>query len=54
MIPDPGRLEISNKEKAICNVLGSEPRHIDVISREAGKASQNLFGILLDLKLKAE
>jgi DNA processing protein len=52
MITDLGRLEINNEEKAICNVLGSEPRHIDVISRETGIAPQKLSGILLDLELK--
>jgi DNA processing protein len=52
MILDLGRLEINNEEKAICNVLGSEHRHIDVISRETGIASQKLSGILLDLELK--
>jgi DNA processing protein len=52
MITDLGRLEINKEEKAICNVLGSEPRHIDVISRETGIASQKLSGILLDLELK--
>ena len=47
-----GGLEINNEEKAICNVLGSETRHIDVISRETGIASQKLSGILPDLKVK--
>jgi len=52
MVADPGGLEINNKERAICHVLGSEPRHIHVISRDTGIASQKLSGILLDLALK--
>ena len=52
MVTDLSRLEINNEEKAICNVLGSEPRHIDIISRETGIAAQKLSGILLGLELK--
>jgi len=52
MVTDLSRLEINNEEKAICNVLGSEPRHIDSISRETGIAAQELSGILLGLELK--
>jgi hypothetical protein len=29
MVTVLGGLEINNKEKAICSVLGSDPRHID-------------------------
>ncbi len=52
MVTVLGGLEINNKEKAICSVLGSDPRHIDVISRDTGIASQKLSGILLDLAMK--
>jgi len=52
IVTNLGGLEINNEEKAICNVLGSEPRHIDIISRETGIASQKLSGILLGLELK--
>ena len=52
MVTDLAGLEINNEERAICNVLGSEPRHIDLISRETGIASQKLSGILLGLELK--
>jgi DNA processing protein len=52
MITNLSGLEINNEEKAICNVLGSEPRHIDIISRETGIAAQKLSGILLGLELK--
>jgi hypothetical protein len=49
MVTDLSGLEINNKEQAICNVLDSEPRHIDIISRDTGIAVQKLSGILLGL-----
>ena len=52
MVTNREGLEINNEERAICNVLGSEPRHIDVISRETGIAAQKLSGVLLSLELK--
>jgi DNA processing protein len=52
MITDLSGLEISSEEKAICNALGCEPRHIDMISRETGLAPQKLLGTLLALELK--
>jgi DNA processing protein len=52
MVTDLSGLEINDKEKAICKALCSEPRHIDLISRETGIAPQNLLGIMLSLELK--
>jgi DNA processing protein len=49
---DPPGLEINEQEKAICKALCSEPRHIDLISRETGLAPQDLLGLLLGLELK--
>ncbi|MGO9378451.1 MAG: hypothetical protein ACLP29_07845 [Dissulfurispiraceae bacterium] len=49
----PYGLEINNEEKAICNVLDSEPRHIYIIFRETGIAAQKLSRILLGLELKS-
>lgn len=46
------RLEINDEEKAICNILGSEPKHIDIISREAGMQAGRVLGILLGLEIK--
>lgn len=45
-------LEINDEEKAICNILGSEPKHIDIISREAGMQAGRVLGILLGLEIK--
>ncbi len=47
-----GGLEITNEEKAICYVLGSEPKHIDLIIRETKMPPARLLGILLDLEIK--
>ncbi|MFA5354708.1 MAG: DNA-processing protein DprA, partial [Thermodesulfovibrionales bacterium] len=48
----PCGLEITAEEKAICNSLGQEPRHIDLIARETGTPLSQLLGILLDLEIK--
>ncbi|HAK88932.1 MAG: DNA protecting protein DprA [Nitrospirae bacterium GWB2_47_37] len=45
-------LEITGEEKAICNILGSEPRHVDEIARETRIPSAKLLGLLLTLELK--
>lgn len=45
-------LEISDEEKAICNVLGSDPRHIDTIARETNVMPSRLLGLLLNLEIK--
>ncbi|MDI6727433.1 MAG: DNA-processing protein DprA [Thermodesulfovibrionales bacterium] len=45
-------LEINDEEKAICNLLGSEPKHIDIISREAEMHAGRALGILLGLEIK--
>lgn len=45
-------LEISDGEKAICNILGSEPKHIDLIAREIKMQPARLLGLLLGLEIK--
>ncbi|HMK60580.1 MAG TPA: DNA-processing protein DprA [Dissulfurispiraceae bacterium] len=45
-------LEINDEERAICSVLGSETRHIDIISRETGIAAQKTSAHLLALELR--
>jgi DNA processing protein len=45
-------LEINDEEKAICSILGSEPKHIDIISREAGMQAGKVLAILLGLEIK--
>lgn len=45
-------LEINDEEKAIFNILGEEPKHIDNISRELNIPIAQLSCILLNLELK--
>lgn len=45
-------LEITGEEKAICNILGSEPKHVDEIARETRIPSAKLLGLLLGLEIK--
>ncbi|MDI6800692.1 MAG: DNA-processing protein DprA [Thermodesulfovibrionales bacterium] len=45
-------LEINEEEKAICNILGTEPKHIDIIAREIKMPSSRLSGLLLGLEIK--
>lgn len=47
-----GRLEINDEEKAICNILGSDSKHIDNIARELGIPAARLSGLLLGLEMK--
>ncbi|MFO0751874.1 MAG: DNA-processing protein DprA [Thermodesulfovibrionales bacterium] len=47
-----GQLEISGEEKAICSILSSDPKHIDLIARELGISPAKLSGLLLGLELK--
>jgi len=52
IVTNLGGLEINNEEKAICNVLGSDRRDIDIVSKETGIPAQKLSLILLGLDLK--
>ncbi len=49
---NPNGLEITDEEKAICNILSSEPKHIDAISRETKIRTSRLLGMLLGLEIK--
>ncbi len=46
------KLEITDEEKAICNILGNEPKHIDIIVRETSMPTAKLSGLLLGLEIK--
>lgn len=45
--------EISDEEKKVLNALGSNPVHIDTISRSLNLASNRLLAVLLDLEMKS-
>ena len=47
-----GQLEINGEEKALCSILSSDPKHIDVIARELGMPPAKLSGLLLGLEIK--
>ncbi|MBI5187706.1 MAG: DNA-protecting protein DprA, partial [Nitrospirae bacterium] len=49
---DKARIEVTDEERNICNVLTGEPKHIDIISRESGMPASRVLGILLSLELK--
>ena len=46
------RLEINDEEKAICNILGRDSKHIDHIVRELKIPAARLSGLLLGLEMK--
>ncbi len=51
-VPTSAQLEINDEEKAICNILGSDSKHIDHIVRELKIPAARLSGLLLGLEIK--
>ncbi len=51
-VPASVQLEINDEEKAICNILGSDSKHIDHIGRELKMPAARLSGLLLGLEIK--
>jgi DNA processing protein len=49
---EKAKIEITDEEKKLCNLLSGEPRHIDSISRESGLPTSKVLEILLSLELK--
>jgi DNA processing protein len=49
---DKVKVEVTEEEKNLCNLLSGEPKQIDIISRESGLPSSKVLGILLGLELK--
>jgi DNA processing protein len=49
---DKIRIELTDEEEKICNLLSGEPKQIDIISRESGLPASKVLGILLGLELK--
>jgi len=46
------KIEVTDKEKNLCNFLSGEPKHIDIISRESGMPTSKVLELLLGLELK--
>ncbi|MEW6213939.1 MAG: DNA-processing protein DprA, partial [Nitrospirota bacterium] len=49
---EKSKIEVTDEEKGLCNLLSGEPKHIDIISRESGLPASKVLGILLGLELK--
>jgi DNA processing protein len=49
---DKVRIEITEEEKVLCDMLTAEPKQIDIISRETGVPASRALSILLGLELK--
>jgi DNA processing protein len=49
---DKSKIEITDEEKKLFNLLSGEPKQIDIISRESGLPASKVLGILLELELK--
>jgi DNA processing protein len=52
ILPPQPQLEINPEEKAICNILGQEPLHIDMIARKTGFSAGKLSALLSGLEIK--
>jgi DNA processing protein len=46
------KAEISSEEKAICDIMTGEPRHVDALSRQSGLTASKTLALLLHLELK--
>jgi DNA processing protein len=49
---EKAKIEMTEEEKNLCNMLSGEPKHIDIISRESGLSTSKILEILLRLELK--
>ncbi len=49
---DKVKIEVTDEEKNLCNLLSGEPKQIDIISRESRLPTSKVLGILLGLELK--
>lgn len=49
---EKAKIEVTEEEEKLCNVLSGEPKHIDDISRESKLPASKVLGILLSLELK--
>lgn len=46
------KVEVTEEERSLCELLSGEPRHIDSIARESRLPASKVLGILLRLELK--
>jgi len=46
------KVNVTEEEKKLCDLLSREPKHVDLIYRESGFPASKVLGILLSLELK--
>ena len=51
-LKDMVKADITTTEQELCHLLSSEPKQVDIISRESGLPTSRVLGILLGLELK--
>jgi DNA processing protein len=51
-VKDKVKIEVTDEEKQLCNLLSGDPKQIDLISRESGLPTSRVLGLLLGLELK--
>jgi len=49
---EKAKVELTVDERRVCDIMTSEPRHIDLLSRESSMSASKVLGILLGLELK--
>jgi DNA processing protein len=49
---DKVKIEVTEEEGKLCNLLSGEPKQVDVISRESGLPASKVLAVLLGLELK--
>ena len=51
-LKDTVQTNLTGAEQELCHLLSSEPKQVDIISRESGLPTSSVLGILLGLELK--
>ena len=51
-VKDKVKIEVTDEEKQLCDLLSGDPKQIDLISRESGLPTSRVLGLLLGLELK--
>jgi DNA processing protein len=49
---DKVKIEITEEEGRLCNLLSGEPKQVDIISRESGMPTSKVLAVLLGLEIK--
>lgn len=48
---EKAKLDLTDDEQRLCDIMTAEPRHVDMLSRESGMPASKVLGILLGLEL---